>query len=158
MTERQREVLELSARRRSAKLIADELGISEGRVNQHIANIKQRLGVNDLAGMYDWRERLGEPCRNSAGQKLDVPQKPHFGNEAAGAVPGQVSLSDAMPLRHPAPWESDAYRVGPGAFDDRGETLRRLLLMLKVAMAVPAVIAVLIIARWAITAAATPPP
>ncbi|WP_279351916.1 response regulator transcription factor [Erythrobacter litoralis] len=157
LTKRQREVLELSARRRSAKLIADELGISEGRVNQHIANIKQRLGVNDLAGLHDWHERLVETCRKPAGQKLEVPNTPDVGKESGGAFPDQVSVSDAMPMRHSAPWESDTFRVGPGALDDRDETLRRWLLMFKVAMAIPALIAVLIIARWAITAIATPP-
>ena len=157
LTERQRDVLALLGRGLSEKEIASELGISPSRVTQHVRALKDRLGTERRSGLVAAATQL--PLYEKAtGDKIPVPSAFDFGEPATGAVPDQVTVSDAMPLRHPAPWESDAYRVGPGAFDDQGENLRRLLLMIKVSLGVPALIVILIIARWAITAAATSPP
>lgn len=158
LTARQREVMALSVRRRSAKQIADELQISEGRVNQHIANIKQRLGVNDLAGLYDAHELFSEPCREMSGQKLQVPSASIGGHKTAGVSPERISLSDAMPLRLPAPWESDAFRVGPGAFDGPGANLLRIAAVITISLGIPALLVLLVTARWAITSVFSPAP
>jgi DNA-binding CsgD family transcriptional regulator len=158
LTARQREVAELSARRRSAKQIADQLGISEGRVNQHIAAIKVRLHVNDLAGVYDAVAQADAPYRESLGQKLQVPEPVAGSHEAAGVSPEAMSLSDAMSLRHFAPWESDAYRVGPGAFDGPGGSWLRVASVIAISLGTPLLLVLLITARWAVTAAFSPAP
>lgn len=47
LTDRERNVLQLVVRGRRNREIADELGISEGTVKTHVANILQKLGVAD---------------------------------------------------------------------------------------------------------------
>lgn len=49
ITEREREVLDLVARGRANKEIAELLGIAQDTVKRHVSNILQKLGVNDRA-------------------------------------------------------------------------------------------------------------
>jgi len=50
LTARERNVFELLIRNKSTKEIAEELGISEKTVRNHISNVMQKLGVNGRAG------------------------------------------------------------------------------------------------------------
>lgn len=49
ITEREREVLDLVARGRANKEIAEILGIAQDTVKRHVSNILQKLGVSDRA-------------------------------------------------------------------------------------------------------------
>lgn len=59
LTPRQREVLSLIARGRSTKEIAFDLGLSVKTVEAHRAQIMQRLGIRDVAGLVRYAIRVG---------------------------------------------------------------------------------------------------
>lgn len=50
LTARERDVFELLIVNKSTKEIAEDLGISEKTVRNHISNVMQKLGVNGRAG------------------------------------------------------------------------------------------------------------
>ena len=50
LTAREKSVFELLIKNKSTKEIANELGISEKTVRNHISNVIQKLGVNGRAG------------------------------------------------------------------------------------------------------------
>ena len=50
LTKREKEVFELLVLNKSTKEIAEELGISEKTVRNHISNAMQKLGVKGRAG------------------------------------------------------------------------------------------------------------
>ncbi len=50
LTPRERKIFELLIENKSTKDIAQELGISEKTVRNHISNVMQKLGVNGRAG------------------------------------------------------------------------------------------------------------
>ena len=50
LTPRERKIFELLIDNMSTKEIANELGISEKTVRNHISNVMQKLGVNGRAG------------------------------------------------------------------------------------------------------------
>ena len=50
LTTREKSVFELLIENKSTKEIAEELGISEKTVRNHISNVIQKLGVNGRAG------------------------------------------------------------------------------------------------------------
>lgn len=65
LTARQREILQLIAEGRSTKQIAGLLGVSVKTVETHRADLMERLGIHDLAGLvrYALREGLARPER-----------------------------------------------------------------------------------------------
>lgn len=50
LTKREREVFELLIKNNSTRDIADNLGISEKTVRNHISNVMQKLGVKGRSG------------------------------------------------------------------------------------------------------------
>ena len=59
LTPRQREVLQLVAEGNTSKDIADRLGLSFKTVDAHRAQIMERLGLHDVAGLVRFAMRLG---------------------------------------------------------------------------------------------------
>jgi DNA-binding NarL/FixJ family response regulator len=59
LTPRQREVLQLAAEGLSSKEIAQRLGLSYRTVEAHRAQLMERLGVHDLAGLVRFAMRVG---------------------------------------------------------------------------------------------------
>ena len=59
LTPRQREVLQLAAEGLSSKEIAQRLGLSFKTVEAHRAQLMQRLGLHDLAGLVRFAVRVG---------------------------------------------------------------------------------------------------
>lgn len=59
LTGRQREVLQLMAEGHGTRAIAEKLNLSVKTVETHRANIMQRLGINDLAGLVRYAMRIG---------------------------------------------------------------------------------------------------
>lgn len=59
LTGRQREVLQLMAEGHGTRAIAEKLNLSVKTVETHRANIMQRLGINDLAGLVRYAIRIG---------------------------------------------------------------------------------------------------
>jgi DNA-binding NarL/FixJ family response regulator len=59
LTPRQREILRLAAEGHSSKEIAERLGVSYRTVEAHRAQLMERLGVHDLAGLVRFAVRVG---------------------------------------------------------------------------------------------------
>lgn len=59
LTPRQREILQLVAEGNTSKDIAQRLNISVKTVEAHRAQLMERLGVHDLAGLVRWAVRVG---------------------------------------------------------------------------------------------------
>jgi len=59
LTPRQREILQLAAEGHSSKEIAQRLGLSPRTVEAHRAQLMERLGVHDLAGLVRFAVRVG---------------------------------------------------------------------------------------------------
>lgn len=60
LTKREKDVFVLLIQNRSTKEIADELGISEKTVRNHISNTMQKLGCKGRAGAVIELIKLGE--------------------------------------------------------------------------------------------------
>ena len=60
LTKREKEVFMLLVKNRTTKEIADELGISEKTVRNHISNAMQKLGVKGRAGALIELLKIGE--------------------------------------------------------------------------------------------------
>ena len=60
LTKREKEVFMLLVKNRTTKEIADELGISEKTVRNHISNAMQKLGCKGRAGAVIELLKLGE--------------------------------------------------------------------------------------------------
>lgn len=157
LTERQRQVLFHLGRGLSEKEIALELNISPGRVTQLVRALKDRLGTERRSGLVAAAKRL--PLYDKTVEQISsVPDASIVSDASTGALPDEVSVSDVMPLRHPAPWERDAFRVGPGAFDGSGGKLRIAAEIIAISLGIPLLLVLLIAARWSITAAFSPAP
>jgi len=149
LTDRQRAVMERIDRRVPIKVIAQELGVSETRINQHIRALKDFYDAGSLGDLVEnYRatlapELLQEHAVNDVGEPADIALlKPFSGsaytktqiNPAADLAefdgrddPGRLVLSDAMPLIEQAPWLRPAEpRVVPGVLDGEHAVLMRL--------------------------------
>lgn len=154
LSDSQTEVLSRLARRQSYKTIADKMGISQSRVNQHIRAMKNRLGVNDPAGLVElWLSAEGQlPCTKDAWIKSQLPPPPvrsqHEGT-AGGAV---LPFRDAGSMSLPLPWQDpEGIRVGPGYLDGPGGTAKRIGFMLLVAIGFPVAVVATLSAMMALS-------
>jgi hypothetical protein len=136
-------------RRVPIKVIALELGVSETRINQHIRALKNfydagSLGElvenyratfapvaaeassgNDLSGTAD--AGLLKPFSESAYTKTQINPATDLADFELRDDPGQLVLSDAMPLIEQAPWlRPGEPRVVPGVLDGEHAVLLRL--------------------------------
>lgn len=149
LTDRQRAVLERIDRRVPIKVIAAELGVSETRINQHIRALKDFYEAGSLGDLVEnYRATLapetlaafeGNDVSGSADTdslKLfseaaytnsQINQSSDLADPAFRDDPGQLVLSDAMPLIEQAPWlRPGEPRVVPGVLDGEHAVLLRL--------------------------------
>ncbi len=129
LTPRQEEVLELIALRRTGKQIAAELGISPSRVDHHVRALKEKLGVNSLGELTEFRLRVA------------LPPPPEF-------PPSRISKVPTHPSSPPveSPNEASAHlepRVVPEVLDGKGAGFARVLVL---ALLVIAILASLVLA------------
>jgi DNA-binding NarL/FixJ family response regulator len=59
LTPRQREVLQLIAEGNGTRLIAEKLAVSVKTIETHRAQIMERLGIHDVAGLTRYALRIG---------------------------------------------------------------------------------------------------
>lgn len=109
LSPRQREVLSLIDRRLTIKEMANELGISESRVNQHIDTLKRRLAVNthrELAARYQelFSPAKPNPLRNSTGRKAQLPAGIMTRSTMGRVADGELALADVHAFLLEAPW------------------------------------------------------
>lgn len=149
LTDRQRAVMERIDRRVPIKVIATELGVSETRINQHIRALKDFYDAASLGELVEnYRATLSpeaseEKAENDPGTIADEGLLKPFSepaytisqiNLAADPAdfgfrddPGQLVLSDALPLIEQAPWlKAGEPRVVPGVLDGEHAVLLRL--------------------------------
>jgi DNA-binding CsgD family transcriptional regulator len=149
LTDRQQAVMERIDRRVPIKVIAQELGVSETRVNQHIRALKDLYDAASLGELVEnYRATLAPPesdlsvsADRSAVPADDVLgpfsevayNKKQINPDADPAFlsgrddPGRLVMSDAMPLIDQAPWlRPGEPRVVPGVLDGEHAVLFRL--------------------------------
>jgi len=176
LTDRQRAVIERIDRRVPIKVIAQELGVSETRINQHIRALKDIYNAASLGELVEnYRATLPpEPSEEPKGNGLDrVPDtdaiKPfsevaYTKNQINPAIglpdlqqrddPGQLVLSDAMPLIEQAPWLRPAEpRVVPGVLDGDHAVLLRMGAIIGIATGILAAVVLSITAATALSEA-----
>ncbi|WP_040464409.1 LuxR C-terminal-related transcriptional regulator [Erythrobacter sp. NAP1] len=159
LTERQRAVMEMIDRRASIKVIAQELGVSETRINQHIRALKdiyeaESLGelvecyradnaeISDTegSGAYeDAKQTEGvtskeNPYSEPAYKNNQVPNPDLITNTHSGNDPGELVMSDVLPLEEQAPWlRPGEPRVVARALDGEHAVLYRLAAIVGIA-------------------------
>lgn len=178
LTDRQRAVIERIDRRVPIKVIAQELGVSETRINQHIRVLKDVYEAGSLGELVEnYRATLPpEPTPESAanpqekglGSTADaVSPKPlsedayiksqinpatNFPDLSGGIDPGRLVLSDAMSLIEQAPWlRPGEPKVVPGVLDGENAVLLRLGAIVGIASGILAAVILTITAADALT-------
>lgn len=151
LTDRQRAVMERIDRRVPIKVIALELGVSETRINQHIRALKAfydagslgelvenyratlppaaTLAGEALAGAAEEAEGtdISSPFSEAAYTKKQIVSAHQFADQLTRDDPGQLVMSDVMPLLDQAPWlRPGEPRVVPGVLDGEHAVLFRL--------------------------------
>jgi len=106
LTPRQREVIERIDRRMPIKLIANELGISPSRVNQHIRALKDRFGAESLAELVEayraHRPAQGSDARAPNGDGQGSEQAARDGpGDGPGAPPSSRSAARSAKRQPP---------------------------------------------------------
>jgi DNA-binding CsgD family transcriptional regulator len=176
LTDRQRAVMERIDRRVPIKVIAAELGVSETRINQHIRALKDAYDAASLGELVEnYRTIIAPdpaetPTENSLSSAPDDALLKPFSeaaytnsqvNEATDPVefesrndPGQLVLSDAMPLIQQAPWLTPVEpQVVPGVLDGEHAVLLRLGVIVGIATGILASVILTITAAMTLSAA-----
>ena len=154
LTDRQKAVMERIDRRVPIKVIAQELAVSETRINQHIRALKDFYAAGSLGELVEnYRATLPPPPPGAGPGEAAPDQPPEGGADTAGLQafsevaytkkqiigppgfddpllrddPGRLVMSDAMPLLDQAPWlRPGEPRVVPGVLDGEHAVLFRL--------------------------------
>lgn len=174
LTDRQQAVMERIDRRVPIKVIAQELGVSETRINQHIRALKDFYDAASLGELVEnYRATLPPPAPGGerdetsedealrdvadadklqpfsevAYTKKQIIGPAGFGDALVRDDPGQLVMSDAMPLLDQAPWlRPGEPRVVPGVLDGEHAVLLRLGAIVGIASGVLAAVVLTITA------------
>ena len=169
LTDRQRSVMERIDRRVPIKVIAQELGVSETRINQHIRALKNYYeagSLGDLVENYRATQRpevfaiaaendpgqagvagLLNPFSEAAYIKSQINPATVLADFGRRDDPGQLVLSDAMPLIEQAPWlRQGEPRVVPGVLDGEHAVLLRLGAIVAIASGILAAVILAVLA------------
>lgn len=175
LTERQRAVMERIDRRVPIKVIAQELGVSETRINQHIRALKDIFGAGSLGELVELfrTSQAGSkgadksaPSDNTEEKQLpaDLPKdfsepaynntqvavEAHGVNKGAEVDQGKLVMNDVLPLLEQAPWlRPGEPQVVPRVLDGEHAVLFRLGAIIAIAFGFLA--AVVLMATAAIT-------
>lgn len=163
LTDRQRAVMERIDRRVPIKVIAQELGVSETRVNQHIRALKDVYDAGSLGELVEnYRATLSpevseDDAENTLRTTPDADLLKSY-SEAAYIIsqlnpatdltelsgrddPGRLVLSDAMPLIEQAPWlRPGEPKVVPGVLDGEHAVMLRLGVIVGIASGILAAV------------------
>jgi DNA-binding CsgD family transcriptional regulator len=149
LTKRQAAVMERVDRRVPIKVIAQELGVSETRINQHIRALKDIYGAGSLGDLvdiyraekaegqdslsaqkdlqYEWLDSLDDPLRETAYRKSQVPSTIFGLDSESRDIAANVEFNDAAPLIESAPWlRPGEPEVVPGLLDGEHAVTFRL--------------------------------
>jgi len=161
LTARQRDVMERIDRRVPIKVIAQELGVSETRINQHIRALKDNFGassLNELVEMY----RAGLPpeqrtsseapddasdrgLSESAYTKKQLSEHGERRETEERVDQGELVMSDVAPLLKQAPWlKPGEPKVDPGVLDGEHAVFYRFAAIIGIALGMVAALVLLI--------------
>ncbi len=176
LTDRQRAVMDRIDRRVPIKVIARELGVSETRINQHIRALKNIYKVdslNDLVERYR-AENLNEqsdvedgkstqkeditgdlnPFSLAEYRKKQLQEKVENEDNRVGDDPGELVMSDVLPLEDQAPWlRPGEPRVVPRVLDGEHAILFRLAAIMGIAFGFLAAVVLTVTAALTISEA-----
>lgn len=176
LTERQRAVMERIDRRIPIKVIAQELGVSETRINQHIRALKDVYEAGSLgelvknyraARIADMSEdqapdapgdapdaALLKPFSDVAYTNSQVNPATDLADFGGRDDPGQLVLSDAMPLFEQVPWlRSGEPKVVPGVLDGENAVMFRLGAIVGIASGILAAVVLAVTAAMTLSEA-----
>lgn len=179
LTDRQQAVMERIDRRVPIKVIALELGVSETRINQHIRALKDIYDAASLgelvenyratlpvpetgadAGEYPQELSLSDATdadslkvfSEAAYTKKQIIGSAGFADPSLRDDPGQLVISDAMPLIDQAPWlRPGEPRVVPGVLDGEHAVLFRLGAIVGIASGILAAVVLTITAAMSLS-------
>ncbi len=156
LTDRQRAVMERIDRRVPIKVIAQELGVSETRINQHIRALKDIYEAESLGDLVEHhRAHFGLEERSSDGEKVDeseglnedlkgfseasfsksqLSEDEMIDDQSSSIDPGELVMSDVLPLEEQAPWlRPGEPRVVPRVLDGEHAVWFRLAAIMGIA-------------------------
>ncbi|MCK0127342.1 hypothetical protein [Erythrobacter sp. F6033] len=176
LTERQQAVIERIDRRMPIKVIAQELGVSETRINQHIRALKDIYSAGSLGELVEiyraskTQEQSAIPPEVVTGapsigdghkgftesvySKNQVPQPTQPSDIGNRVDRGELVMSDAFPLIEQAPWlRPDEPKVVPGVLDGEHAVLFRLAAIVGIVFGMMAAVALSVTAAVALSEA-----
>jgi DNA-binding CsgD family transcriptional regulator len=174
LTDRQRAVVERIDRRVPIKVIAQELGVSETRINQHIRALKDIYEAGSLGELVEnYRatippearadpaedplgigadDALLKPFSEAAYTKNQINPAADFADLGGQDDPGRLVLSDATPIFVDAPWLMPGEpRVVPGVLDGDHAVLFRLGAIVGIASGILAAVVLTVTAAVALS-------
>ncbi|WP_234033020.1 hypothetical protein [Erythrobacter rubeus] len=156
------------------KVIAQELGVSETRINQHIRALKNIFEVSNLGDLVErYREtNATEPVPESADisaqqappqdiekafsepvyNKNQVPLNDPKSNNGERVDQGELVMSDVLPLIEQAPWlRPGEPKVVPGVLDGEHAVLFRFAAVIGIAFGILAAVVLSVTAAVALS-------
>ena len=164
LTDKQLAVMERIDRRVPIKLIADDLSVSESRINQHIRKLKDRYGaasLNDLVASYR-AEHFGEnggnepfqTYRKPASRKNQLPETAINSDDGDRVASDELVFADALAFPIEAPWQqANEPQIVPGMLDGDNAVTYRLALMIAIAFGLVAAVILVVTALVSMTEA-----
>ena len=169
LTDRQRAVMERIDRRVPIKVIAQELGVSETRINQHIRALKDIYEAGNLGELVE-RHRAANPAApesdaapktipnkglsEPAYSKSQVPDREPIDETEPSTDPGELVMNDILPLVEQAPWlRPGEPRVVPRVLDGEHAVWFRLAAIVGIAFGFLAAVVLTVTAAMTISEA-----
>jgi biotin operon repressor len=161
LTERQKSVMKRIDLRVPIKVIAQELGVSETRINQHIRALKDIYKVDSLNELVE-QYRLGKTTQakpegafsESAYRNTQLSGSGSFGDNGGRVDPGEIVMSDVMPMLGNGPWNlSNEPRIVPGVLDGENAVLARLAVIVGITFGIIAAIVLTVTAAMMLSEA-----
>ncbi len=179
LTERQRAVMERIDRRVPIKVIAQDLGVSETRINQHIRALKDIYEAGSLGDLVEsYRATRPKSPADDATQSAELSDEKQLpadspkgfsevaysnnqvavegaaGNNGSRADPGKLVMGDVLPLIEQAPWlRPGEPKVVPGVLDGEHAVLFRLAAIVGIAFGILAAVVLTVTAGIALSEA-----
>ncbi len=161
LTERQSSVIRRIDRRVPIKVIAQDLGVSETRINQHIRALKDIYQVDSLNELVE-QYRAEKTAVNAAEGGFSEPA--YRISQLSGAIsnrenetrvdPGEIVMNDVMPMLGNGPWNlSDEPRVVPGMLDGENAVLVRLAVIVGITFGILAAVVLTVTAAMMLSEA-----
>ncbi len=176
LTERQGAVMERIDRRVPIKVIAQDLGVSETRINQHIRALKDIYEVESLNELVETyratrraagqivsetstaEENAGKPKSQPLSEPVYTKSQLQSSAESSENVSrddtGQLVLNDALPMFVEAPWlRPDEPKVVPGVLDGEHAVLFRFAAIVGIAFGILAAVVLTVTAALTVSEA-----